>query len=134
MTSIPRFIVGATVVMAALLATGPITSGLADFVLNPGTQATKRALTAPLPSTRGDSDSLNPAENEKTIASTAEVVPEVPARTEEPDTEERVTELAADLQAGVVAGEFTQADADRVLGDMSGYIRGDRTWPERQAA
>jgi hypothetical protein len=46
----------------------------------------------------------------------------------------RVTDLAADLQAGVDAGEFTQADADRVLDDIAGYIHGDRTWPERLSA
>lgn len=49
------------------------------------------------------------------------------------DADSRVSELAGDLQAGVAAGEFSQADADRVLGDLSSYIRGERTWPERTA-
>lgn len=50
------------------------------------------------------------------------------------DADSRVSELAGDLQAGVAAGEFSQADADRVLGDLSSYIRGERTWPERTVA
>lgn len=50
------------------------------------------------------------------------------------DARARVTDLAADLQAGVDAGEFAQADADRVLADIAGYIHGDRTWPERFTA
>lgn len=50
------------------------------------------------------------------------------------DARARVSELAGDLQSGVAAGEFSQADADRVLGDMSRYIRGERTWPERTVA
>lgn len=49
------------------------------------------------------------------------------------DADSRVSALAGDLQAGVAAGEFSQADADRVLGDLSSYIRGERTWPERTA-
>ncbi|MGC2975948.1 hypothetical protein ACPUD8_09575 [Brevibacterium sp. FAM 25378] len=47
------------------------------------------------------------------------------------DAQDRIAGLSADLQAGVAAGEFTQADADRVLTDIAGYIHGDRTWPER---
>ncbi|MDN5875330.1 MAG: hypothetical protein L0J17_00170 [Brevibacterium sp.] len=49
------------------------------------------------------------------------------------DAQSRVTDLAGDLQAGVAAGEFSQADADRVLGDISSYIRGERIWPEQTA-
>ncbi|WP_152348130.1 hypothetical protein [Brevibacterium sp. CFH 10365] len=47
------------------------------------------------------------------------------------DAKDRIADLSADLQAGVAAGEFTQADADRVLADIAPYIHGDRTWPER---
>ncbi|NJC56788.1 hypothetical protein [Brevibacterium marinum] len=50
------------------------------------------------------------------------------------DARSRVSDLADDLQSGVEAGEFSQADADRVLGDLSGYIKGERTWPERTVA
>ncbi len=50
------------------------------------------------------------------------------------DAEGRIADLSADLQAGVAAGEFTQADADRVLADIAPYIHGDRTWPERFSA
>lgn len=49
------------------------------------------------------------------------------------DAQSRVNDLAGDLQAGVASGEFSQADADRVLGDISSYIRGERTWPEQSA-
>ena len=50
------------------------------------------------------------------------------------DAQSRVTDLASDLQSGVDAGEYSQADADRVLGDLSSYIKGERTWPERTVA
>lgn len=50
------------------------------------------------------------------------------------DADSRVSDLASDLQAGVDAGEFSQSDAERVLGDISSYIRGERTWPERTVA
>ncbi|WP_166823379.1 hypothetical protein [Brevibacterium limosum] len=50
------------------------------------------------------------------------------------DAKDRIADLSADLQAGVAAGEFTQADADRVLADIAPYIHGDRTWPERFSA
>ncbi len=48
--------------------------------------------------------------------------------------EARIAELAADLRAGVEAGEMTEEDAARVLEDLSSYIRGERTWPERRIA
>ncbi|MDN6528106.1 MAG: hypothetical protein L0K67_03325 [Brevibacterium sp.] len=50
------------------------------------------------------------------------------------DARSRVLGLASDLQSGVAAGEFSQSDADRVLGDLSSYIKGERTWPERTVA
>lgn len=50
------------------------------------------------------------------------------------DAQSRVRDLASDLQSGVDAGEFSQSDADRVLGDLSSYIKGERTWPERSVA
>ncbi|WP_231441899.1 hypothetical protein [Brevibacterium zhoupengii] len=50
------------------------------------------------------------------------------------DAQSRVSDLAHDLQTGVDAGEYTQADADRVLSELSSYIKGERTWPERTVA
>lgn len=50
------------------------------------------------------------------------------------DAQSRVSDLASDLQTGVDAGEYTQEDADRVLGELSSYIKGERTWPERTVA
>ncbi|RBP68001.1 hypothetical protein DFO66_101225 [Brevibacterium sanguinis] len=48
--------------------------------------------------------------------------------------EARIAALAADLRAGVEAGEMSEEDAARVLDDLAGYIRGERTWPERDIA
>ncbi|MCF2587538.1 hypothetical protein [Brevibacterium sp. UCMA 11752] len=50
------------------------------------------------------------------------------------DAQSRVSDLAKDLQTGVDAGEYTQDDADRVLSELSSYIKGERTWPERTEA
>lgn len=50
------------------------------------------------------------------------------------DAQSRVLDLANDLQTGVDAGEYTQEDADRVLSELSSYIKGERTWPERAGA
>ena len=147
MKAIPRVIAGTAVVLAAVLTTAPVTAGIADYVLNPGTQPSKRAVsqaptgagTVPL-GTNGTrtsetaldeaSGALSPAFDEtepsNTITSTAEVVADAAV-----GAEARVAELAVDLQAGVEAGEFSQVDADRVLDDLSGYIRGERTFPER---
>ncbi|TSI15968.1 hypothetical protein [Brevibacterium aurantiacum] len=50
------------------------------------------------------------------------------------DAQSRVSDLANDLQTGVDAGEYTQEDADRVLSELSSYIKGERTWPERVGA
>jgi hypothetical protein len=175
---IPRLLAGTAVVVAAALTAAPVTAGLADLVLNPGPQTTKRggqpALTSqrtPTPSTArteesagdgtseqsgagnsdaeviegtivddsaadsagADRDSTNRAGTELVAAGTAATGTELVAATADA-AKSRVSDLAADLQAGVAAGEFTQADADRVLADISSYIHGDRTWPERLSA
>ena len=128
---IPKVLAGTCVVVAAALTAVPVTAGLADLVLNPGPNSTKRNAQPALTSQRTNTPPTNRTEEsaaadggshqivEGTIVDTAHA---------------RVSELAADLQAGVAAGEFTQADAHRVLADMSGYILGERTWPERQTA
>lgn len=103
MKSIPRFLVGSAVVLAALLTAAPLTAGVADHVLNPGQSPLRRA---------------------------AAEAAGTPGHAVSPDA--RIAELAADLQAGVEAGEMTPEDAKRVLGDMSAYIRGERTFPERR--
>jgi hypothetical protein len=164
---IPRLLAGTAVVVAAALTAAPVTAGLADLVLNPGPQTTKRggqpALTSqrtPTPSTARTEESAGDGTSEQSGAgnnSDADVIEgtivddsvadsagadrdstnragtELVAATADA-AKSRVSDLAADLQAGVAAGEFTQADADRVLADISGYIHGDRTWPERLSA
>lgn len=163
MKAIPRLIAGTAVVLAAVLTTAPVTAGIADYILNPGQQPIKRAApaltgstTAPVaPSrTRGDDNTGDGHKNrDSSYAGTpqpnAETMPDggldfvsATALSESAglvahtaaDAQSRVSDLADDLQAGVAAGEFSQADADRVLGDMSGYIKGERTWPERNVA
>ncbi|WP_181276044.1 hypothetical protein [Brevibacterium oceani] len=174
---IPRLLAGTCVVVAAALTAAPVTAGLADLVLNPGPQTTKRGAQPALTSQRTPSaptitrsekspdrtaatDSRSGADGADVIegtivddattgsaagaatrsgstrtgaTGTATASTELVAAT--PDAARaRVTDLAADLQAGVDAGEFTQADADRVLDDIAGYIHGDRTWPERLSA
>ncbi|SMX70985.1 hypothetical protein BANT10_00646 [Brevibacterium antiquum] len=167
MKAIPRLIAGTAVVLAAVLTTAPVTAGIADYILNPGQQPTKRAApaltgstTAPVaPSrtrddegTRDDDDSTGDAHFSDSTGDAqpnAETTPtagidsaSATALSESAglvahtvaDAQSRVTELAADLQSGVEAGEFSQTDADRVLGEVSSYIRGERTWPERTVA
>ncbi|UVI34965.1 hypothetical protein [Brevibacterium spongiae] len=167
---IPRLLAGTCVVVAAALTAVPVTAGLADLVLNPGPQSTKRNAQPALTSLRTNTPPVARTEEsavgsasheviEGTIvddseatgtdsagtssagtdsvgtdsASIASAGTELVAATAS-DAHARVTELAADLQAGVAAGEFAQADADRVLADIAGYIHGDRTWPERLSA
>ncbi|SMX74600.1 hypothetical protein BAURA63_03259 [Brevibacterium aurantiacum] len=180
MKAIPRLIAGTAVVLAAVLTTAPVTAGIADYILNPGQQPTKRAApaltgstTAPVTTsrtrdddnsrddetrddetradeTRDRTDDAQPNAETTTSAQTtpsAETTPDgggieaagatalsdgagLVAHTAA-DAQSRVADLAGDLQAGVDAGEFSQADADRVLGDLSSYIKGERTWPER---
>ncbi|WP_098731434.1 hypothetical protein [Brevibacterium epidermidis] len=149
---IPRLLAGTCVVVAAALTAVPVTAGLADLVLNPGPQSTKRNAQPALTSLRTNTPPVARTEEsaagsasheviEGTIVDDSEVTgtdsdgtasagTELVAATAS-DAHARVTELAADLQAGVSAGEFTQADADRVLADIAPYIHGDRTWPER---
>ena len=153
MKAIPRVIAGTAVVLAAVLTAAPIGAGLADLVLSPdhhGKQLTagaaqKTAAEAGEPWSGGTPEGTSPPVgvdgsdvvplSPRSLVSTAQVRSDVTFRTaagsgaESPEA--RITDLAADLQTGVDAGEITQADADRVLGDMSSYIRGERTWPER---
>lgn len=151
---IPRLLAGTAVVVAAALTAAPVTAGLADLVLNPGPPTTKRnaqpALTsmrtpaAPATGRTEESTALAGASTDanEVIEGTIVDDPAVGASftgTElvaatAADARTRIADLAADLQAGVSAGEFTQADADRVLADMAGYIHGTRTWPERPSA
>lgn len=194
---IPRLLAGTCVVVAAALTAAPVTAGLADLVLNPGPQTTKRGAQPALTSQRTPStptitrsekspdrtaatDPRSGADGaaviEGTIVDDATAASAAGAATRSGSTRTgatgttaartattgasatrtgatgtatastelvaatpdaaraRVTDLAADLQAGVDAGEFTQADADRVLDDIAGYIHGDRTWPERLSA
>ncbi|WP_350269233.1 hypothetical protein AAFP32_11300 [Brevibacterium sp. CBA3109] len=161
MKAIPRLIAGTAVVLAAVLTTAPVTAGIADYILNPGQQPTKRAApaltgstTAPAAPSRSRDDDNTRGDNPRSDTTGedhpgAETMPvggidsaDATAVSESAglvahtlaDAQSRVTELAADLQSGVEAGEFSQADADRVLGEVSSYIRGERTWPERTVA
>jgi hypothetical protein len=144
---IPRLLAGTAVVVAAALTAAPVTAGLADLVLNPGPPTTKRSAqpaltsqrTATNPATARSAEAKTGADDsviEGTIVEdsattgTAATGTELVAATTDA-ARARVSDLAADLQAGVAAGEFTQADADRVVADIAGYIHGDRTWPER---
>ncbi len=154
MKAFPRLIAGTAVALAAVLTAAPLGAGLADFVLSPD-HHTKRS-TAPTAAAESPQEQGEPwgggllgsaergeglerpeplalAPRTADAAVTAATSPNLTlaAGTGGESVEARITELAADLQAGVRAGEFTQADADRVLGDMAGYIRGERTWPER---
>lgn len=152
---IPRLLAGTCVVVAAALTAAPVTAGLADLVLNPGPPTTKRSAQPALTSARTaapetDRAALPAAEQSDRSASgdavsddrvfEGTIVKESASHGSElvaasaADAHARVSDLAADLQAGVDAGEITQVDADRVLADISGYIRGDRTWPERLTA
>lgn len=155
MKSIPRLVAGTAVVLAAVLTTAPVTAGIADFVLNPGQQPIKRAAPALTGSTAAPVAPSRTRDDEGTRDSTGDAQPSAEttptggidsasatvfgesaglvAHTVA-DAQTRVTDLAGDLQSGVEAGEFSQADADRVLGDLSSYIRGERTWPERTVA
>ena len=171
---IPKVLAGTCVVVAAALTAVPVTAGLADLVLNPGPNSTKRnaqpALTsmrtptAPVTARTEESatafvgDSTDDHEViEGTIVDDSSAVGTLPTGTVSAngtafigsraagalatgtelvaattaDAQTRIADLSADLQAGVSAGEFTQADADRVLADIAPYIHGDRTWPER---
>ena len=181
---IPKVLAGTCVVVAAALTAVPVTAGLADLVLNPGPNSTKRnaqpALTsmrtpaAPVTARTEESatafvgDSTNDHEVvEGTTVDDSSAVGTLPDGTASAngtaftgsraagalstgtqaagalstgtelvaattaDAQTRIADLSADLQAGVSAGEFTQADADRVLADIARYIHGDRTWPER---
>ncbi|UZD61349.1 hypothetical protein [Brevibacterium sp. JSBI002] len=189
---IPKVLAGTCVVVAAALTAVPVTAGLADLVLGPGPNSTKRNAQPELTSMRTpaapatgrteesptalagastdaneviegtivddpavgasftDTASANGASFTDTASangspSTASQAAgthssgalstgtELVAATAA-DARTRIADLAADLQAGVSAGEFTQADADRVVADMAGYIQGTRTWPERPSA
>lgn len=165
MNAIPRLIAGTAIVLAAVLSTAPVTAGIADLLLNPGPQPTKRvaaqALTGVLPpvttgsrddddQNRGDDGTGGSGDAGPGTDPTAQDNPTAqgnPTAQDDPtaqgkeraglvantavEADSRVMDLAGDLQSGVLAGEFSQADADRVLGDLSSYIRGERTWPER---
>src|SRR5699024_8195015 len=170
---IPRLLAGTAVVVAAALTAAPVTAGLADLVLNPGDQPSKRGAQPALTSLRtptaatttrsegagsgadtveGAGSGADTVEGAGSGADTVEgagsgtdtVEGQVIDSGELPGADlvattvdaaqSRVAELSADLQSGVDAGEFSQADADRVLADMAGYIHGDRTWPERRGA
>ena len=150
---IPRLLAGTAVVVAAALTAAPVTAGLADLVLNPGDQPSKRGAQPALTSLRTPTAATTArSEEEASRTDTVEgagpgtdtVEGEVIDSGELPGADlvattvdaaqSRVAELSADLQSGVDAGEFSQADADRVLADMAGYIHGDRTWPERHSA
>lgn len=152
---IPRLLAGTCVVVAGALTAVPVTAGLADLVLNPGPQSTKRSAQPALTSQRTNTPPTNRTEEsaaadggshqivEGTIVDTAAAGTDAAGIVSTASTlvaatpdaaHARVSELAADLQAGVAAGEFTQADADRVLADIAGYIHGERTWPERLPA
>lgn len=152
---IPRLLAGTAVVVTAALTAVPVTAGLADLVLNPGPPTTKRNAQPALTSMRTPAAPVTARTEESTItfdgsstdadgviegtivddsavgafSSGTELVAATAA-----DARTRIADLAADLQAGVSAGEFTQADADRVVADMAGYIQGTRTWPERLSA
>lgn len=140
---IPRLLAGTAVVVAAALTAAPVTAGLADLVLNPGDQPSKRGAQPALTSPRTPTAATT-ARSEGAGSGTDTVEGEVIDSGELPGADlvattvdaaqSRVAELSADLQSGVDAGEFSQADADRVLADMAGYIHGDRTWPERRGA
>lgn len=157
MKAIPRLIAGTAVCLAAVLTTAPVTAGIADFVLNPGQQPIKRAAPAlsgsrtPPVGTIGTRDEK--AQDERTSDESPQSADHSGASEFSPDAfvsaaghsaglvahtaadaQSRVTDLASDLQSGVEAGEFSQAEADRVLGDLSSYIKGERTWPERSVA
>ena len=157
---IPKVLAGTCVVVAAALTAVPVTAGLADLVLGPGPNSTKRSAQPALTSMR---TSVTPATGRTEESTTAfdaistdgrEVIEgtivddsaagalssgslstgtDLVAATAA-DARTRIADLAADLQSGVSAGEFTQADADRVVADMAGYIHGTRTWPERLSA
>lgn len=152
---IPRLLAGTCVVVAGALTAVPVTAGLADLVLNPGPQSTKRSAQPALTSQRTNTPPTNRPEEsavadggshqivEGTIVDTAAAGTDAAGIVSTASTlvaatpdaaHARVSELAADLQAGVAAGEFAQADADRVLADIAGYIHGERTWPERLPA
>ncbi|MGO3181098.1 MAG: hypothetical protein ACTIJR_16320 [Brevibacterium linens] len=154
---IPKVLAGTCVVVAAALTAVPVTAGLADLVLGPGPNSTKRSAQPTLTSMRTSAAPATGRTEESTTAFDAistdgrEVIEgtivddsaagalssgslstgtDLVAATAA-DVRTRITDLAADLQSGVSAGEFTQADADRVVADMAGYIQGTRTWPER---
>lgn len=159
MNAIPRLIAGTAIVLAAVLSTAPVTAGIADLLLNPGAQLTKRvaaqALTGVLPPiTTGSRDDEDQNRGDDGTGGSGDAGPGTdPTAQDDPtahdtptaqgkeraglvantavEADSRVMDLAGDLQSGVLAGEFSQADADRVLGDLSSYIRGERTWPER---
>lgn len=153
MNAIPRLIAGTAIVLAAVLSTAPVTAGIADLLLNPGAQLTKRvaaqALTGVLPPiTAGSRDDEDQNRGDDGTGGSGDAGPGTdPTAQDDPtaqgkeraglvantavEADSRVMDLAGDLQSGVLAGEFSQADADRVLGDLSSYIRGERTWPER---
>lgn len=135
MKSIPLLLAGTAVFLAAAFTAVPVTAGIADLVLQPGSNPGKR--TAPLALTSVRTAAPQTAANGRTDRDTdpgdeaaGEDVAGLVADTVD-DARLRVSDLAADLQSGVADGEFSQADADRVLADVSGYIRGERTWPER---
>ncbi|MFE1085095.1 hypothetical protein [Brevibacterium sediminis] len=152
---IPKVLAGTCVVVAAALTAVPVTAGLADLVLGPGPNSTKRNAQPALTSMRTPAAPVAARTEESTIAfdgistDAHEVIEgtivddsavgsfsagtDLVAATAA-DARTRIADLAADLQAGVSAGEFTQADADRVVADMAGYIHGTRTWPERLPA
>ncbi|WP_309132361.1 hypothetical protein [Brevibacterium sp.] len=97
-----------------------------------------------IPAESGNADATRGAVARQAVATQKAVAAQAataPAATQEAvdaqvrevvSAEARIAELAADLQAGVEAGEMTKEDAARVLEDLSGYIRGERTWPERR--
>lgn len=151
MKAFPRLIAGTAVALAAVLTAAPLGAGLADFVLSPDHHTKRSTATAGAPQEQGepwggglpgsaergeglerpDPLALAPRTTDATVTAATSPNLTLAAGAGGESVEARITELAADLQAGVRSGEFTQADADRVLGDMAGYIRGERTWPER---
>lgn len=152
---IPKVLAGTCVVVAAALTAVPVTAGLADLVLNPGPNSTKRNAQPALTSMRTPAAPVTARTEESATAFVGEstndheaiegTIVDDPAvgasftgtelvAATAADARTRIADLAADLQAGVSAGEFTQADADRVVADMAGYIHGTRTWPERPSA
>src|SRR5699024_8302861 len=106
MRRIPKAPDGPYMVVGAALSTVPVTPGLADLVLNPGPNSTKRNAQPALTSQRTNTPPTNRPEEPAAADGGSHKIVE---GTTVDDSSARVSELAADLQAGVAAGEFTQA-------------------------